>query len=329
MCGICGIRRFGPEPIKEEQISILLNMNERRGNQATGLALQDPDGSIHVFKNDEPAWRVTSSTEYQDFLKEHLNEETIAFIGHARLATKGSPRQAENNHPLFHGETAVVHNGHISNDDFLFKDLKLDRKGEVDSDIIRAILDDKGFTKEAITTLNRMCGSAAIACLSTKYPGKVLLARSGNPIVLASNDNYLVWSSEKQAIHTAMRPFVKRWGFYFQANKVDLGFLTMNNDSAYILGECIEWHQPFRVASYFRQSDYSDIHARYASSRKRFKYNDGPTDVKPKIAWCGTCQAWLTIPKHLRSLAPSELICRTCKKALAEAPEQDCETLVC
>ena len=58
MCGICGLRRFGEEPIEKRHIDMLLMMNERRGNQATGVALQNSDGKVRVYKIDEPAARV-------------------------------------------------------------------------------------------------------------------------------------------------------------------------------------------------------------------------------------------------------------------------------
>lgn len=304
-------------------------MNERRGNQATGLALQDADGEIHVFKQDEPAWKVTSSDAYQEFLKAHLHEDTKIFLGHTRLATQGDPKNANNNHPLYHGGVAVVHNGHISNDDWMFKDMKLDRKGEVDSDIIRAILDENGFTEKGINQLSRLCGSAAIAAMSAKEPGRLLLGRSGNPLVLAATDSLLAFSSEKQAIHSALRPFVWRFGFTFQANKVDFGFLTMPNDQAYILGEikrdektnfenALEWHQKLNIGSYYNANqvrDYSHTRENYGKMRKRWNYDDSKKP-RVKMAWCTKCQNFIEIsPKHL-DLPRDKVQCAKCKTPL-------------
>ena len=324
MCGIAGIRRFGNEPITQDQITILLCANERRGNQSTGLALQDKSGEIFVLKQDEPAWKFVSSQKYGEFLDTHLSDETITFLGHTRLATKGDPNDNANNHPLFIGETAVVHNGCISNDDELFRETHYPRSGQVDSDILRAILDDKGLTREGVRTLQKVNGSAAIAAISTKYPGKLILARSGSPLVLASTPSQLVWSSEKAAIHAAMRPLQWRFGFPMQPNRTDLAWMTMNNESIYLLGDlhqdeeagfekAIEWHESFKVAQWYKAPQYS-VHESYFTHRKRWDYNDDGR--KPKAAWCPKCEVWVTIPVKLRDTPVSELHHMSCKTDL-------------
>src|SRR5258708_2624424 len=167
MCGICGVRRFGPTPITETQITTLLVSNEKRGNHATGLALQQVDGSIQVFKQDAPAWSFVHRNEYEQFIRANLREDTVAFLGHTRFATQGHQSKNNNNHPIFAGKTAVVHNGMISNDDTLFKDLKLERKCETDSDIIRAVFDNYGFTRKAADTMYTFTGSSAFAASSS------------------------------------------------------------------------------------------------------------------------------------------------------------------
>jgi predicted glutamine amidotransferase len=277
MCGICGIRRFGSEPISTEQIRILLIGNERRGNQATGVALQQTDGSIQVFKDDEPANRFVLDNDFAGFLEENLRRDTMTFIGHTRAATKGSPAVPKNNHPMWDGKVALVHNGVISNDDFLFRDLKLERSADTDSDIFRAILSANGFTSRATNVLNRVVGSAAIAAISTDYPGKLFLARSGNPIVMATNDaDHFMWSSERQPIYDAMRPWVRKGGIFFRKARADYYFANFPNDTSWLIGDSpitaegesqwLEWHNQFQTASYYRSVSYN-VHENYASRR--------------------------------------------------------------
>lgn len=277
MCGICGIRRFGSEPISSEQIRILLIGNERRGNQATGVALQQADGSIQVFKDNEPANRFVLDNDFGKFLDENLRNDTLTFIGHTRAATKGSPAVPKNNHPMWDGKVAVIHNGVISNDDFLFRDLKLERSADTDSDIFRAILSRNGFTSHAINVMNRITGSAAIAAISTDYPGKLLLARSGNPIVLATNDaDHFMWSSERQPIYDAMRPWVRKGGIYFRKARADYYFTNFPNDTSWLIADApmeiegesrwLEWHSQFHTASYYRSVSYN-VNENYASRR--------------------------------------------------------------
>jgi predicted glutamine amidotransferase len=279
MCGICGIRRFGPEPISAEQIKVLLIGNERRGNQATGLAFQQEDGSIQVHKNDEPATKFILEKEFNEFMEANLRPTTLTFLGHTRAATKGHPAKNENNHPMWDQKVAVVHNGVISNDDALFKELQYERSAETDSDIFRAILSHNGFTTKATNLLNRVWGSAAIAAVSTEYPGKLLLARSGNPIVLATSDdmNQLVWSSEKQPIYDSMRPWAKKPpGYWFRKARADYYFTNFPNETSWLIGDkpiqskegetWIEWHAAFKTGNYFRATTY-DVHGNYAMKR--------------------------------------------------------------
>lgn len=248
MCGIAGIIKYGAKPIEEEQISLFLTGNEHRGNDATGMAFQQADGSIQVCKKDIPAWRFVCDDIYKDFIKEYLNDDTRAVILHTRGATQGSPRDNKNNHPMYFDTTAVVHNGCINNDDALFNNMKLERRAETDSDILRAILDEHGITPQGIRELSRVNGSAAGAAISSQYPGKVLIFRSGSPMTLGTTENYFVFSSEKNTIHRAMRPWIKRFGSWFQIQKSELAFSPMADNTAWIMGpEGFEQHVEFKA----------------------------------------------------------------------------------
>ena len=123
-----------------------------------------------------PRGRLCVERSMRSSLLNNLEPDTVQVLVHTRAATKGSPRQNVNNHPMYAGSAAVVHNGVISNDDELFKTLKLDRKAETDSDILRAIVDEHGITPEGIEVLGKVKGSAAIACLSPDFPNKMLIS---------------------------------------------------------------------------------------------------------------------------------------------------------
>lgn len=291
MCGICGVRRFGKTPIHEDQISTLLVANQNRGNHATGLALQQADGSIQVVKRDVPAWNFVASDEYKEFIKANLKPDTITFLGHTRLATVGDPRDNKNNHPMFAGKTAVVHNGGISNHTWMFGDLKAKRSCETDSDIIRAILDEQGFHRKTFHTLSKLSGSGAFAAVSTDFPGKLLLGRSGNPLELAANDSdHLIFSSERSPIYQANRPYEKRFGLWMRRARADLSFMPMNNDSAYLIGskpvsgtedwqgDWLEWHTELRIAYQGWTGHCYKVNENYRSSRTKY-YGDSQVAV--------------------------------------------------
>lgn len=326
MCGICGVRRFGPEPITEDQLTILLCANQDRGMHATGLALQQPDGQIQVLKQKNPAWEFVTSDEYRAFIDANLHDDTIIALGHTRHATKGNPEDTRNNHPLWNGHSAVVHNGMLNNDDQLFSQHHLERVGQVDSDILRAIVDRWGMNREGIGQLQKVNGSCALAAMSVDFPGKLILGRSGSPLVLGSTPSQLVWSSEKAAIHAAMRPLTMRFGFPMQPNRTDLAWMTMTDQSIYLLGElqregevesCLEWHDKFDTAKYYNKPIYRP-HDNYLSHVDRFDIGE---DKHPNLAWCADCKVFVTIEEAHKKLPLWELFCLKCGTWLADAPK--------
>ena len=325
MCGICGIRRFGDHPIPKVAFDILLLENQRRGNHATGVAIQSKDGSVHVFKDDVPAWNLVGSRAYSDFMTKYLTRDALTVLGHCRWYTKGDPKKNENNHPMFDGVTALVHNGHIGNDDFLFGDLKLKRAAETDSDILRAILDEYGFSAKGINMLDRCSGSAAIAAVSTDYPGELFLARSGNPLEIAGTRDYLIFSSERGPIKKAYRPVIKKFGVLMRHQGVDLALTTMNNDSAWIFGakpkddkkgwkgDWLRHHQGLRIATHFTARPHQ-IHENYWGFKAR-TYDL----TKANVAKCpnSKCGAWVLL-KDEQSSNIKNLKCRDCGTRLVK-----------
>lgn len=327
MCGICGVRRFGDTPITADQINILLVENQKRGMQATGLALQQADGSIQVWKDDEPAWRAVTDTRFKKFLYEHLLEDTVTFIGHTRAATKGHPSKNENNHPMWDGQTALVHNGVIGNDDELFKELKLERTAETDSDILRAILAKDGLTPKGINELSKVRGSAAIAAISTKYPGKIVIGRSGSPLQMAATKDQLLWSSEREPLHKALRTYQRRFGIWMREAQCEAEFFVpMYNDTMYILSDkpvvtegdavvepvgdanWLEFHREFKTAYQYTPPTYKP-HETYHANRVRLYGTD-----KPDIIQC-KCGAWIPIDAGMFAKLTG-LKCASCKTKL-------------
>ena len=83
---------------------------------------------------------------------------------HTRYATQGIPEWNDNNHPIITGSVVGVHNGHVSNDDWMFKcvedyvgnDVRI---AHVDSEAIFAAL---GWTQHTrVDVLEAVRGSAA------------------------------------------------------------------------------------------------------------------------------------------------------------------------
>lgn len=275
MCGIAGVKRMGANaaPITIPQISALLLDIQKRGADATGIAIQR-GAEIVIHKSADIAWKFLANEDTRDFLAEHLTDDIDAVLLHTRAWTKGSPLWNMNNHPLTKGVTAIVHNGMISNDDDIFRELKIQREhrvdAETDSDAIRVLLDHHGLTQAGAKSLSKLHGSAAIAAVSTDYPGKLLLARSGSPLVVAAlmEGNQLMWASTKEAIHRAARSWTQKWGIWFQRNRIDLQFNPMEKETVWLIGnDGVEWHDEMTTNGYRTNVNHA-VHEKYPAKQK-------------------------------------------------------------
>ena len=319
MCGIGGIRRFNTDdPITIDEVCLLATALEKRGLDATGLAAM-VGNKLHVVKLDDQAWKFLANKKVQQWMEEYIPTATTVLV-HTRAATGSAwPSKMENNHPLCAGKSAVVHNGMISNDDFLFRDLKLERKAETDTDIIRAIVDEEGFTEKAIRVLSRISGSVAAGILNPEMPEHVLLLKSGSPLECGMSMTKLYWASEKHAIYTAARTPVLRFGLWGQATRADVAFATMPGDTAWLIGPGgLEWHQSFKSAVYASHTGGDrNFYGRWAENRKRWA-EDKDKAVKVRYT-CPKCGLVLEVPPDLANKWMGK--CAKCKEKMIKQPE--------
>ena len=185
MCGIVGY--VGTS----EAVPILLKglrHLEYRGYDSAGVAL------LHAGEVE-----VTRSTDRLAGLEtklRKLNGHALAAragIGHTRWATHGQPSE-ENAHPhrSLDGKIAVVHNGIFEN--FMTIRAELQEHGqaprsETDTECFPMLVshlmgDGQSFAEAFSSAVRTMHGKYAIACVHADHPGKMLLARSGPPLVV-------------------------------------------------------------------------------------------------------------------------------------------------
>jgi asparagine synthetase B (glutamine-hydrolysing) len=320
MCGIFGIRKYGEKPIEEYMIRLGLTGLEHRGNDASGIAIQNKKGDVFTLKNDVPAWTFVCSQLYEEWIEKYLADAEQVIV-HARAATTGNPRFAKNNHPMFNGCTAVVHNGKIDNHEEAFKKLKLDRAADTDSDIIRAIIDEHGITPKSVVMLNEIRGSAAIAALSPKYPGKMLFGRSGSPLSMGSTDDFFMFASEKNVIHRAMKPVKERFKIAWQFPRSDMGFSPFPDSTLWIMGpEGKEFNGEFKSfwgtyqepvrRVYTNYKERQDKWTKEADEKKGVKTTfDVKNDGDKVLLTCPKCQKPLILGKHQLGMDLNELLC--------------------
>jgi predicted glutamine amidotransferase len=209
MCGIAGIHMKTPGQIPGYKLDRLVDELflgiESRGRDASGFAACTVGGkSIQLAKEAKPA---------HEFIKGRPSLGPIdpvrTVILHTRFATQGHQSKNVNNHPVVCGTTFVVHNGHIGNDSELFRKKELVRCGEVDSEIIPALLQGEAFANP-VAALEELDGNLAIAAISpSDYPDQLILAKGwGSPLIMHENEHFIIWASTVEAIRNA-------WGKVF------------------------------------------------------------------------------------------------------------------
>lgn len=289
MCGIAGVKRYGSEPISIAELEILVCSIEIRGNHATGIAIMN-GSDVVVHKMPLPAWSFIKDPATKAFLADHLHDDTDTVLLHARFATCGTPMKNDNNHPMFDGRVALVHNGSIRNADTLFSELKLLRTAETDSDILRAMIAEYGFTDTAYRKLSRCAGSAAIAAVHVDFPGHLLLGRSGNPLVVANANDKLYFASTLNAIQKAVRPWEVHHGVFMRGPARNFAYNFMSDDTAYLFKpDDTATHHTLRIATGFQPILYRS-HDNYAEKMQVWKSKKVNYKVFTRCIECGTTQ---------------------------------------
>jgi glucosamine--fructose-6-phosphate aminotransferase (isomerizing) len=198
MCGIVGyIGERSASPLLLECLKRL----EYRGYDSSGLALAIAPGNIEVTRAPGKLSRLETKIE-------SLNGYAAAAragIGHTRWATHGKPTEL-NAHPhrSHDGKIVVVHNGIFENYTELKAELAaagLKLQSDTDTECFPVLLSHLmqgglGFTEAFRAAVARMRGIYAIACMHADDPERVLLARSGPPLVIGAGDGEYLFASD-------------------------------------------------------------------------------------------------------------------------------------
>ena len=203
MCGIIGYvgpRRAGP--ILMEGLKRL----EYRGYDSAGLAVLTPD-ELAVEK------RPGKISELEDALDGRMPAGSCG-IAHTRWATHGPPTKV-NAHPQLSGsrDIALVHNGIIESAVHQrprLRELGYDFRGQTDTEVLVHLIDlafrDTDLLEDAVASaLSRIEGTYGIAVVSSRDPGKIVVARNGSPVLLGvgGKDEYFVTSDAAAVVaHT-------------------------------------------------------------------------------------------------------------------------------
>lgn len=202
MCCLFGFYNYSGQPIKN--LSNLTNCLAEeatvRGTDAAGIAYNHKDKLI-IHKEPKSAFLV-------DF--KHP-DDVVCVTGHTRHSTQGDKKKNYNNHPFSghckNANFALAHNGIITNDSKLRKDLKLPHtKIETDSYIaVQLIEKNKMLNSESIKFMaEKLEGSFAFSILDSD--STLWLVRGDSPLSLIRIPKYglYVYASTDEILYKAL-----------------------------------------------------------------------------------------------------------------------------
>lgn len=212
MCGIFGClipnAEYAKKPDVESLIKELFRFSETRGREASGFCVRTPSG-ILVHKVAEPSSCLLDSKEYRAYLDRGFqtirdNKGYFALIGHTRLATNGLQAIHTNNQPVIRDSTCTIHNGIIVNVDEVWGgEGSLQRKYEIDSELIPALLNDElqasGDIVKAVKRVYDKCyGAINTAMIFNDRPILLLATNVGSLYTVRGKTNDIfVFASER------------------------------------------------------------------------------------------------------------------------------------
>lgn len=184
MCGIVGA--IGQRKVSDILIEGLKRL-EYRGYDSAGMAVIDKKKKlINCIKT------VGKVAVLEDAIEKKLAKGTLG-IAHTRWATHGKPSQ-ENAHPHCSADSlALVHNGIIEN--HLELKTKLSKEGyefitETDTEVIVHLVHaeleqgDINLTQAVMNVIPTLEGAYGLAVICNDEPDKIVVARSGSPLVI-------------------------------------------------------------------------------------------------------------------------------------------------
>ena len=195
MCGIVGY--IGPRQAYEILIKGLHRL-EYRGYDSAGVAVENEDGRLEVYKHRGKV------SELEAYCADRDTEGTLG-IAHTRWATHGEPNET-NAHPHLSASRrlALVHNGTIENFAVLRDALTeqgcsfvSDTDPEVLVQLIEYVQDQTGCSlAEAVRLgLRKVVGAYAIAVIERDNPDTLITARKSSPLTIGiGEDEYFIAS---------------------------------------------------------------------------------------------------------------------------------------
>ena len=211
MCGILGyVGKRAATPLILEGLRRL----EYRGYDSAGIAVLGEDGGLQIRKRKGKIESGLAPLLELDSLHGHTG------IGHTRWATHGPPSD-ENSHPHLDqsARIAVVHNGIIENYGRLrerFTAAGHQFKSATDTEVLAHLIgehyeklrtstsDEHPLVRAVTAALREVVGTYGIGVVCSDFPGLLVGARRGSPLIVGVGDgeNFLASDAHALVAHT-------------------------------------------------------------------------------------------------------------------------------
>jgi glucosamine--fructose-6-phosphate aminotransferase (isomerizing) len=212
-----------------------LGQIEYRGYDSAGIAVVSPTGELRIMR------RAGKLRELEQAIPRRFAGKIG--IGHTRWATHGEPNEA-NAHPHrdASGRIAVVHNGIVENSAVLRAELEaagVELASDTDTECIaqlvaRALTVANGTPvalEDAVrATLARIEGTYGIAVIDAEAPDRIVVARSGSPVLIGIGEHEHFVASDVAALVRHTRQVVQIEDGELAVIEAD-GFRTMTLDA--------------------------------------------------------------------------------------------------
>ncbi len=284
MCGIIGY--VGQELAAPILLSGLRRL-EYRGYDSAGVAIQH-NGSLEIRRS------VGKLINLEANLSQSAVEGQTG-IGHTRWATHGRPSE-QNAHPHRSGDVVLVHNGIIEN--FMVLRRRLEGEGyqfesETDTEVIAHLLSSvikRGCSlEEAVRQVAQdLEGSYAIAVMSLAEPGRIVVSRSGCPLVIGLNGAGAFLASDVTPLLAYTREVVfLEDGEVGILQESEIRVLNSNGQPKTFHPEIIHWDAKAAEKGGYADFMMKEIHEQpqviMDTLRGRFDYETGEADL-PDLA---------------------------------------------
>ena len=198
MCGITVILSKKEQNIIQNLLDSL-NIIQNRGYDSVGVSIYEEKWNIYKYISGK-------DKDCIDVLEKSIcNKESMIGIGHTRWATHGGITES-NAHPHYSNDNTIilVHNGIINNfielKKFLIgKEYKFysNTDTEVIANLLQYYLKQENNMESAINFVNNsLQGTWALAIICTLDIETVYLTRQGSPLVIGSNEELTIATSE-------------------------------------------------------------------------------------------------------------------------------------